>query len=73
MIAMCAPVSVTTLHVVLTASTLQAWYLSQSLGAVGVVAAVMLGFRNSLASMLKSVSPKIMSAIRTSIAKLFVR
>ncbi|NPA23132.1 MAG: hypothetical protein GXO23_02385 [Crenarchaeota archaeon] len=70
---MCAPVSVTTLHVVLTASTLQAWYLSQSLGAVGVVAAIMLGFRNSLSTALRSISPRITSAIRTTIAKLFVR
>ncbi len=70
---MCAPVSVTTLHVVLTASTLQAWYVSQTLGAAGIVAALMFGFRNTLATALRSISPRIMSAIKTTIAKLLVR
>ncbi|NPB00515.1 MAG: hypothetical protein GXO10_03980 [Crenarchaeota archaeon] len=70
---MCAPVSVTTLHVVLTASTLQAWYISQTLGAAGIVAALMFGFRNTLVTALRSISPRITSAIRTTIAKLFVR
>ncbi len=70
---MCAPVSVTTLHVVLTASTLQAWYLSQTLGAFGVVAALVLGFRSTLLNMIKTVTPRISMAIKTAIAKLFVR
>ncbi len=70
---MCAPVSVTTLHVVLTASTLQAWYLSQTLGALGVVAAMIFGFRSSLVTLVKSISPRITMAVKAAFAKLFAR
>ncbi len=56
---MCAPVSVTTLHAVLTANLLQAWYVSQVLGAMGTIAAVIMSLRTSLVDLVKTKMPRL--------------
>ncbi|GEM_PF-6936880 len=60
---MCAPVSVTTLHAVLTTNLLQAWYVSQVLGAMGTVAAVIMSIRTNVLEFLKAKAPRLMSGI----------
>ncbi len=70
---MCAPVSVTTLHAVLTTNLLQAWYVSQVLGAVGTVAAVLLSFRNSLINIVKVKLPKLVTGFVTLVRSLRIR